>query len=290
MKKVPRGETVWNLRIKEFARDMRETRRLGKKNNLRFLASGVAFLSLLSLCPFLILCFGISQYFLRQINAENTPPAAITLLLNSILPTIDPSISVGILTILKQNAIRNLFNLLLLGWSVYELFSCLHIAFTNISARGNVRNAVWTHVVSLLAFLIVTGSSTIFLMASTIDPYILKKIFHEYLGNYQAFEIKIIAGVFAFATITTSLTFIYKLMPTQKIAWINAFCGSLLFLVLFFLGRATYHLYVTYYRFISEGTFGPFFTFIMVIVWIYFVSRIFLFSAQYAVYLQERAK
>lgn len=273
----------------EFAKDMKGTARLGKKHNLPVLSSSLAFFSIFSLCPLLIISFLAGQYFLRQIGTDMTHSEELNRLLNILLPSADPTVSQNVLAILERNAATNFFNLGLLCWSVYQLFDALNTAFINLSVRGNVRSPVWTNVICAFCFLVVLGASTFFLILHTIDPEILRKLLSQYLGDSAAWQIKAAALWLSVGLVLLSITFIFKLMPTQKIKLLHAFRGSVLFILFFLCGREAYQLYSSYYRFMNEDTFGPFFTFIMVIVWIYYLSRSFLFSAQYSIYLAEKS-
>jgi membrane protein len=277
--------------VEEFLEDMRGTRKLSKEHHVPVLASSVAFFSIFSLCPLLILSFLLSRVLLRNINAA--PPEAPQQLLGvleSILPSPDPTVRTNVFSILQANAIGNTVNIALLLWSSYELFGVLHHAFDQMSVRGKDRNTFWTNFVSLLCFLVVTGASSILLVLSTVDISVLKVVFREYLAGWDPLSLKLIGGVLGTMCVIASITFVYKLMPTQKIRLIHAIRGSVLFLTMFFLGRMAYSLYVLYYKYVNEGVYGPFSTFIMVVAWIYFLARIFLFSGQYTIYLEEKER
>ena len=274
--------------LSEFFDDMKGTRLLAAENHLSLLAASVAFFSLFSLCPLLILCFIGSRFILRNMSSISDSPEELGHFLNSLMPSLEPSVTQGLVSILKENALSNVFNIVLLGWSAYQLFGAIHFAFVKISARGVDRNRFWANFVSLICFLIVVGASAVFLVASTTDAALLKVIFQKYLSHVELKWINVLSAIVALLCVVSSITLIYKIMPTQKVTWIHALRGSLLFLVLFMLGRMLYQTYATYYRYANAGTYGPFFTLIMVVAWIYFLSRIFLFAAQYSIYLEEK--
>ncbi len=269
---------------------MAGTRKLAKQNRVPLIASSLAFFSIFSLFPFLILCFAGSQYLFRKISSvEVENQEKLKQFIDSILPSTDPGVSNNFLEILKTNSLANIFNVALCAWSAYQLFGVLHYAFEQISERRTERNAIITNLISLVCFMVMVATSTLLLLASTTDVSILKALFPEQFGGWDVLSIKLLVGLVGTLSVIASITFIYKLMPLQKVKLIFAFRGSVLFLTFFFLGRIFYELYAKYYSFMNAGTFGPFFTFIMMIVWIYYVSRCFLFSAQFVIYQQEKS-
>ena len=210
--------------------------------------------------------------------------------IDSILPSLDPGVSNNFMEILKENSLGNVVNVLLCAWSSYQLFGVLHYAFEQISERRTERNAIITNLISVFCFLVMVATSTLLLLASTMDVSLLKLLFPLQFGNWEVFHIKLLVGFVGTFSVISTITFIYKLMPLQKVKLIFAFRGSILFLTFFFAGRIFYEIYAKYYSFMNAGTFGPFFTFIMMIVWIYYVSRCFLFSAQFVIYQDEKSR
>jgi membrane protein len=130
--------------------------------------------------------------------------------------------------------------------------------------------------------------STAFVIVSTTDAEILAVLFPKYLAGVAPLLLNSLTALIALFSVIGSVAVIYKVMPTQKIRWLNALKGSLLFVAFFILGRACSQGYALYFKRANEGMYGPFFTFLLAVVWIYFLSRIFLFAAQYSIYLEEK--
>lgn len=275
--------------FKEFFLALAGTRKLAKRNRVPLIASSLAFFSIFSLFPFLILCFSGSQYLFKKISStELENQERLRQFIESILPSTDPGVSNNFLEILKANSLANIFNVVLCTWSAYQLLIVLQYAFEQISERRTERSTFITNLISVFCFIVMVATSTLLLLASTTDVSLLKVLFPDPFGSWDVFSIKLLVGLIGTISVIASITFIYKLMPLQKVKFIYAFRGSVLFLTFFFMGRIFYELYAKYYSFMNAGTFGPFFTFIMMIVWIYYVSRCFLFSAQFVIYEQEK--
>jgi len=140
----------------------------------------------------------------------------------------------------------------------------------------------------LFCFLVVIIGSTAFVIVSTTDAEVITFLFPALRQSLNPLMLSVLAALTGLMSVIGSITVIYKVMPIQKVAWLNALKGSLLFVCFFILGRAGYQGYALYFKKANEGMYGPFLTFLLASVWIYYLSRIFLFAAQYAIYLEEK--
>ncbi len=271
--------------VTEFLEDMVGTRRLAKQNEISLLAASVAFFCLFALLPFTILSFLGSR---AMLGAERTSEVVkeLATIVETLMPAIDSRTFHDLVSVLNHNIAVNLFNLLLLCWSTYGLFTCLHSVFGKMS-RGAGRSVFWSNVVSVGCFVVGMASSTGFLFLST-NPGFLREVSSGSLEKVPLSEMRILASMISLTLVLASITYVFKFMPNQKVRLAHAFRGSVLFITLFMVGRATYHGYLVYYRYMNEDTFGTFFTILVVIGWIYYLARIFLFSAQYALFLEEK--
>ncbi len=273
---------------KEFFYDLRGTALLAKENKIFFLASGVAFFAVFSLCPFMIVSFLASRVLLRTVSSVDETPQQLTNVIKSVLPSLDPKIASEVLDLLRQNTATGVMNLIILVWCAYELFRAMSYAFEHISVEGRMRTAFWENAIAGFCFLIVVSISTFLLFVTTAELSSLKSYLQ--FESWSLTWFKILVGITSLLSVVAGITLVFKIMPTEKIGWEFAFLGSLLFLLLFICGRSCFAVYGEQYRALNQPFYGPFVTFIMVSVWIYFLSFIFLFSAQYAIYLESERK
>ncbi len=279
---------ILSRQLKGLFRDLQGTHKLASENNIGIIAGSVAFFSLFSLLPLLILSFISSHFFISHTSSLNQSPEELGHFIHRLIPSLDPTVTQGLVVVLKQNTAGDFFSVLVLIWSAHELFDSLQFAFAKISTLGGERNRFWATLMAFFCFLIVTLGSTAFVLVSTTDAEILAVLFPKYLNNLSPLFLNSLTALIAFFSVVGSVTVIYKVMPTQKVHWLNALKGSLLFVIFFILGRACYQGYALYFKKVNEGMYGPFFTFLLAVVWIYFLSRIFLFAAQYTIYLEEK--
>ncbi|MBM4303871.1 MAG: YihY/virulence factor BrkB family protein [Deltaproteobacteria bacterium] len=279
---------ILKAQIKSLLLDLKGTHRLSSENNLAIIAGSVAFFSLFSLLPLFILTFVASHYFIGQTGAFRQSPEELGLILQKLVPSFDPSVIQGLVVVLKQNSAGDFFTFLVLIWASYELFDSLQFAFTKISTVGVDRNRFWATLMALFCFLVVIIGSTAFVIVSTTDAEVITFLFPALRQSLKPLMLNALAALTGLMSVIGSITVIYKVMPIQKVAWLNALKGSLLFVCFFILGRAGYQGYALYFKKANEGMYGPFLTFLLASVWIYYLSRIFLFAAQYAIYLEEK--
>ncbi|MFM8315059.1 MAG: YihY/virulence factor BrkB family protein, partial [Deltaproteobacteria bacterium] len=204
-------------------------------------------------------------------------------------PSLDPMVTQGLVVVLKQNTAGDFLSVGVLVWSAYELFDSLQYAFSKLSTVGIERNRFWGTLMALFCFLIVVLGSTGFVLVSTTDAEILAILFPKYFSGLNSIFLNSLTALIGLFSVIGSVTVIYKVMPTQRIQWWNAFKGSLLFMSFFILGRGCSQVYASYFKRANAGMYGPFFTSLLAIVWIYYLSRIFLFAAQYSIYLEEKS-
>jgi len=273
--------------VKVLLGDLRGTRKLSKKNHLNLLSAGVAFFCVFSLCPFFIICFVGSQYLLAHIGVRNAS-SDMNVFFGALFPNLDPNLAQTFNDILHANALSNTLSIVLLCWSTYELFVCLQTVFSKMSTKGGERNFLFSNLMSVVCFLVVFGACTLFLLLSTTNAETLQSLIGPYVDGVSLRMVRYLAYLISLAGVIVSITSIYKLMPTQKIKIRNAFRASVLFVTIFLAGRVTYQMYVSFFKMMNGNVYGALLHFLVVLIWIYFLSSAFLFSAQYAIYLEDK--
>ncbi len=273
--------------ISGFARDLHRTWRLTQLHDLPILASSLAFFCLFSVVPFLILSFIGASHLIGQ-NA--LPPREIAGFFETLVPHLAPWITAAMISVLNRNIVGDLFGVVLLATSAYGLFSCLHTIFARISVGGRRRDFIGSSLVALCCFSIAMMAMTLLVFLFTTQPQKLQSLLAQYLPNVDVSTVALGAPVIALAAVALSIATVYKLLPLRPVRWVHAFRGSVLFLFLFYLGRIGYETYVRFYALLNENTYGSFFTLILVFVWLYYLCSAFIFSAQYAIGLEERAR
>lgn len=273
--------------LKGFAADMQGTQKLATKNNIPLLSAAVSFLTLFACCPLFILSFMASQSLLNGLNSPESL-GELRKVIDTLIPNASPIIAQNIIDLMQKSTLFNVMGILMLIYSTYELFEGLHIIFQKISTRGTERNFWWSQAIAVGSFLLVFNSSCAFIILTTVPEATLQTLVHLYFPDREFPALRPLATTLSLLIVVGSITLIYKWMPTQKVRLWYAFRGSLLFIGLFLVGRVCYEVYVTFYRQYNVSVYGTFLSLFVVLIWIYYLSRIFLFAAQYAIYLEEK--
>lgn len=272
----------------EFIEDLKTTYGMARDNELSMLASSISFYCIFALFPILILCFVGSRYLM---GGESQSSQQLVTFLEALFPTMTPFIETNLLAVLQRNTLgSNVMGFLILIWSTYELFLCLHSAFARISVRGEDRDFIGSNFICIVCFCAVAMSTTLVMVLYTTKAATLRGFLGEYASGLSLSTVSLLALVASIGCVIASLTFIYKFMPLQSVRITSAFRGSLLFCLLFLAGRVGYQAYVQFNQHNSEQLYGIFSTMIFVIIWIYYLSSTFVFCAQYAILLEEKRK
>ena len=80
----------------------------------------------------------------------------------------------------------------------------------------------------------------------------------------------------------TFFTFYYKWLTPIKVRFNDAFIASASFVMLFYLGKTFYWVYLKHFQVEMINNFGDFYTIVEAVIWIYFLACSFFFSATVA--------
>lgn len=281
--RVPR-QTPW---ITRFIKDMHGTNKLARRHSLGLLTAAVSYLCLFALCPLFILIV-MARHFLLGGGVDPSETQAIQRLFEELFPSIATLVTDNLLNIASKNLATNLLSTLLLAWSTYELFTGLQVVFVKISTRGLERSLFWSHAIAVFCFCIVFGASCSVIVLTTAGTTLFQALIAAYFGTVPTLIIRPLLIGLALGFVVGGLTLLYKLMPTQEIRLRHALKASFLFLGFFALGRIFFQFYVGFFKTLNESVYGTFLSGLVILVWIYYLAKSFLFSAQYAIYLQDK--
>ena len=89
----------------------------------------------------------------------------------------------------------------------------------------------------------------------------------------------IVNFVLSFAIVTALFAFIYKLLPTARVAWHDVWIGAAVTAALFTIGKTLIGLYIGKTA-VASG-FGAAGSFVVLLVWVYYSAQIFLLGAEF---------
>jgi membrane protein len=244
--------------------------------------AALAFYSLFSLAPILVLVIAVAGFFYGREAAQGQ-------LLNELRGLVGPQGAETIQAILAgaQNKDSGLFATIiasvLLVVGATSAFSELKDSLDEIWDMPPPKDASWWDTVRtrLLSFgLILTLG--LLLMTSLVVSAALSVV-EKYLGGIWHSTTVILGWVawgFGFLVIATMFGAIYKLLPRAKLSWHDVSIGALGTAIMFMVGKFAIGLYIG-----NSGTtdsFGAAGSMIALLLWVYYSAQIFFLGAEFA--------
>jgi membrane protein len=271
----------WPGRIRLTGRLIRMTIRHWRDDHCSLIAAGLAYYTIISLVPLFILALGLSSKVLG--------PAAS---LKQLGPTLEGVVGIQIArpieTLIDQAAKKKLgasttlASLSVLLWVASIMFSNLQRALNLVwdcPPEGGVKSALSNRLMSF-AMVMGVGFLVIFFAAMNAGLGLLHGFLDpvaRYFTNFP-FWWTMNLGLF-FASLMLFWGMVYKFLPTLKLRWNDVWVGAFATSALVTLGVYGLGFYFSHIKFWS--IFGAATSVMLVLIWIYFTSQIFLLGAEF---------
>jgi membrane protein len=249
------------------------------------LAASISYFSMMAVLPFCLFLIAIFTYFLGHDEAFFN---FFTAKLLNFFPKAAQQIARELRDALSYRGIGT-FTFIAYGLMSYQLYSSLESAINVVFKVKDKRSFISHLLISLflitlliIFFLLSFGASSTISVLNTFKNDIPGLQIHA----ITSFIIKyIVPFILAFVTIST----LYIILPKRKIRWRNALAGAL-FATVFHEGAK--HIFTFYVvKVVKLGTvYGPLSAFIIVLLWGFYSSCIFLIGAETVHNLEVRKK
>lgn len=132
----------------------------------------------------------------------------------------------------------------------------------------------------LMSFGVILGVGFLLMVSLVISAIIaaLGSLWEQWLVGTEIL-LQLLNFALGFAMITALFALIYKLLPSLRIAWSDVWVGAAVTSLLFGIGKFLIGLYIG--KAAIASSFGAAGTLVVVIVWVYFSSQIFLLGAEF---------
>ena len=260
----------WDLLVRSF--------RGWRQDNASSMAAALAFYTLFSIAPLLLVALAVAGFFFDRAQAQD-------LLIAQFANLVGPKAAHGIQALLeaasdriaaKHSAAVGLATLLLGATSVFtELRSDLNrIWRCSLDKASGVWDFVRTR---LMSFGLVVSIGFLLLVSLVVSTAISAIGDLVLPGSPAAAR----AGEFAtsFIVLTALFALIYKVLPSRRIAWRDVWVGAAVTSLLFWIGKFVIGLYIA--KSAMGSTFGAAGTVVVIIAWVYYSSFIFFFGAEF---------
>lgn len=245
------------------------------------LAAALAYYTILSLSPILIIIVGVIGIFLGEKAAIGTLSYNLTNFMGiQTARTIESIIQKS--NSPASNGPAAIVGLLLLIVGAIGVLSQLKDALDTIwnipphkgdipflhATKNKLGSMIFTFFVGIILVIAVLLSTIISGIARFLDE----------LGYSTYGNIEIVNVITTILILTGLFTLIYKLLPSIRIAWSDVFLGAFLTSILFTVGRLAIGTYLSITSFGS--VYGAASSLVILLVWIYYSAQIFLYGAE----------
>lgn len=258
-------------------------------DNAMRLGASIAFYTISSLAPLLIIAIGIAALFFGQKAAEGHIVTEMQNLVGS-----DGAKAIeAMLAAARQKssgvlaAIIGIVTLLVASTGLFsELKSSLNDIWKVKPAPGEsaIKSALKTR---LLSFTMVLGIGFLLLVSLLISAVIsaLGASLSRWVPEYPLL-LQFTNQIISFAIITALFAMMYKVLPDVDITWRDVWIGAAVTAVLFTAGKFLIGLYLG--RSSVASAYGAAGSFVIILIWIYYSSLLFFFGAAFTYVFAKR--
>ena len=249
--------------------------------------AALAFYTMFSLTPILVLVIAIAGYFLGEKAAQGEIVAQISDLvgesgayvIQNMLAHSNNS---------KSGIIATLIATTLLFIGATTVFAELKASLdeiwetSKIKAQGSkqaIGNLIKTR---LLSFSIILSLAFLLLTSLLVNAGLamIEQFFAEFVGRYLTAVgvFKHISALVSFGVITSMFAVIFKMLPDVKLPWSDVWIGAAFTAILFSLGKTLIGIYLG--NSAVASSFGAAGSLIALLLWVYYSAQIFFFGAE----------
>jgi membrane protein len=242
------------------------------------MGAALAFYTLFSLAPVLLLAIAVAGFFMGRDEAQN-------LLVVQLTALVGDKAALGIESMLDAAGSRDpggipaVVGTLTLALGATTVFAELRTDLDRIwrcggKAAGGVLSFIRTR---LLSFGMVITIGFLLLVSLVVSTAVSALGQHVLAGGMQAFA-RGLDFLASFIVITGLFASIYKFLPSASIAWRDVWIGAAMTSLLFWVGKFLIGLYVA--KAAVGSAFGAAGTVVVLIVWVYYSAQIFFLGAE----------
>jgi membrane protein len=258
------------------------------RDNVFFMAAGLAFNVITTLIPLLVLLFAGIGYALAS---SDTATREVVGAIQRFLPFASEEIIGSLLAVVQSRATIGLIGLLGLIWVATGVVSSIRTVLNTVFevpetrslVAGKMFDVVMVFVLGVF-FLLSIGFTTVFAVLQEYGVDVLQAVGlrTEWVAPAVALGGALVVNVLMF-------TLIYATAPAGGLPILPALAGGVVTALLFEVAKQAFRLYIDLAR---QGTLGPasgsLGAIILLLIWIYYSALVFIFGAEAAFAVRER--
>lgn len=267
-----------DLTLRALPRLFKEAAKGWKADNCLSMGAALAFYSLLSMAPLMVLVITVAGLVIGRDEAQ-------ALLFTQLSGLLGETGAEGVRTVLdaasseKEGMIQSVISFFVLLVGATTVFGELQDDLNRIwKARSPKASGIWGQVKKrLLSFglIVVIGFLLLVSLAVSAAVSYLGSVWLAGAAESLAHGLELLGSLIVMAALF-ALTF--KILPSRDIPWSDVLAGALVTAVLFSIGKFLIGLYIGKSAVASD--FGAAGTLVVAIMWVYYSSQIFFFGAE----------
>jgi len=250
------------------------------KDNAAQLAAALAYYTIFSIPPLLIIALAIAGYFFNTDTAQNQ-------LIAQIGGFIGPQTADFLKSLLQNSTqssngpLASIISIVVLLAGASGVFIQVQYALNKIwdVPQKQGRSLKKTLKNQFLSFLMVLAIGFLFLFFLILSAVISVLIGYMNVSAQNMFLPEVINFLVLFVMTTILSAMIYRVVPDKEITWTDVWLGAAVTALLFMLGRYAIGLYLTISK--SASAYGAAGSLIVLLLWIYYSAQIFLLGAEF---------
>ena len=259
---------------------VRETFNEWNNDNAAQLAAAIAYYTIFSIPPLLIIALAIAGYFFNADTAQNQLIAQLGGIIGPQTADFVKSLLVNS-TPSSNSLIASTISIVVLLAGASGIFLQIQNALNTIwGVPKKQTRRIWLTIKNrMLSFLMVLAIGFLLLFFLILNTIISGWIGYLNGSSQNTLLPQVINFLFLFLIMTLFIAMIYRLVPDKEITWTDVWLGAAVTALLFLLGRYAIGFYLTISR--SGSTFGAAGSLIVLLIWIYYSAQIFLLGAEF---------
>jgi len=274
-------KTLWDV--------MKETASEWSEDNATRLAAALAYYTVLSIAPLLVLAVSIAGLVFGEEAAKGQ-------IASELSGVVGPQAGEGIQTMLKhakspeEGTIGSIVGIVVLFFGASGVFGELQSSLNTIweVAPKPGRGVMGMLRQRFFSFSMVLGVAFLLLVSLVLSAVLsgMGRFFESHMPGGEALWHVVNLGV-SFSVITALFALIFKVVPDVKVTWKDVAMGAVFTAVLFTLGKYLLGLYLG--RASVASPYGAAGSIIVLVVWVYYAAQILFFGAEFTqVYARRR--
>ncbi|MDQ7785192.1 MAG: YihY/virulence factor BrkB family protein [Desulfomonilaceae bacterium] len=258
----------------------KETFAAGQEDNVVRMAAALAFYTMFSLAPALLIALGIAGAFIGSTNAK-------TELVGKLTEIVTPEVAEYVFTVIdtfwadlsdRRLPLVGIAGAAIAATAAFaELQSSLNAVWgVNHAERSGFLTVIYTRIISFV-FVVGIGILILISVLATAVLTSMNQLFSQFfpIPSDLVTTVNLLITV---AMIPTLLALCYKLIPDVPIEWKDVWFGAVFASVLFFFGKWAFGIYLRHSTTLS--VYGAAGSLVILLVWVYYSSQVFFLGAE----------